>query len=253
MGSWVIYSRPKPSANVRLLAFPHAGGGSGSFRNWVAVLGAEIELGYVQLPGRESRFREKPFSSMSELIPALVDAIATDLDRPFAFYGHSLGGKVAFEAARELRRRGMPEPEHLFVAACAAPQLPWPLPLIHGLDTPQFIDEIQKRYDGIPQQVLEEEELRALLLPMLRADITMIETYSYSAEPPLSSGITVFGGREDRMVEEPSLTPWREQTKGKFRLQMEAGSHFFPQSVQTRLPESITDELSRVLRASWSL
>jgi len=250
MSSWVIYSQSRPSANIRLFAFAHAGGGSGSFRNWAARLGAEVELGYVQLPGRESRFREKPFSSVPELIPALVDAIAAHLDRPFAFYGHSLGGKVAFEAARELRRRGMAEPKHLFVAACPAPQLPWPLPLMHGLDTTQFLEEIQKRYGGIPQQVLEEEELRVLLLPMLRADITMIETYSYSAEPPLAGGITVFGGREDRMVEESSLEPWREQTEGKFRLQMEAGNHFFPQSVQAPLPESIAGELSEVLRVN---
>jgi medium-chain acyl-[acyl-carrier-protein] hydrolase len=250
MNPWIIYSQPRPSASLRLFVFPHAGGGSGGFRNWANRLGDEIELGYVQLPGRESRFREAPYSSIPELMPALADALSPHLDRPFAFYGHSLGGRIAFEAMRELRRRGDKEAAHLFMAACPAPQLPWPLPFMHGLDTAQFLEEMQKRYGGIPQQILEEEELCALLLPMLRADITMLETYSYVEEAPLDGGITVFGGLEDRMVKESSLAPWRLETSGAFRLQMEAGDHFFPQSAQSRLPESVAAELTRVARVN---
>jgi medium-chain acyl-[acyl-carrier-protein] hydrolase len=243
MNSWIVYSQPRPSARLRLFSFSHAGGGSGAFRGWPDRLGDEIELGYVQLPGRESRLREKPFASIPQLIPELVDAIAPHLDRAFAFYGHSLGGKIAFEATRELRRRGARGPSHLFVAACPAPQVPWPHPLMHGLDTPHFLDEMQRRYGGIPQQVIEDEELRALLVPTLRADVTMIETYSYTPEAPLDCGVTVFGGRTDRMVEESSLALWRAQTHGGFRLQMASGDHFFPQLAQARLPESIAAEL----------
>src|ERR1700733_10204086 len=137
MNPWIIYSQPRPSASLRLFVFPHAGGGSGGFRNWA----------------------------------------------------NRLGGGIPFEAMRKLRRRGDKEAAHLFVAACPAPQLPWPHPFMHGLETAQFLEEMQKRYGGIPRQILEEEELCALLLPMLRADITMLETYSYVEEVPLDSGI----------------------------------------------------------------
>jgi medium-chain acyl-[acyl-carrier-protein] hydrolase len=248
MSSWIVYSQPRPSANLRLFSFSHAGGGSAAFRGWADRLGDEIELGYVQLPGRESRLREKPFVSMAELIPRLVDAITAHLDRAYAFYGHSLGAKIAFEVVRELRRRGANWPAHLFVAACPAPQVPWPHPLTHCLDTPQFLDETQRRYGGIPQQVIDDKELCALLLPALRADVTMIETYTYTAEAPLDGGITVFGGLKDRMVEESSLASWRAQTRGGFRLQMACGDHFFPLLPEARLPESIAAELLDVAR-----
>lgn len=243
MSSWIIYSQPRPSAHLRLFAFTHAGGGSGAFRGWANRLGDEIELGYVQLPGRESRFRENSYDSMEELISPLVDALSDHLDREFAFYGHSLGAKIAFEAIRELRRRGLRRSAHLFVAACPAPQLPWPLPLMHGLSTPEFLNEMQARYGGIPAQVREDDELIALLLPMLRAEIRMIETYAYTPEAPLECGITVFGGLEDRMVEQPSLAAWELQTKSRFRLQMEFGGHFFPQRTESRFPESLAAAL----------
>lgn len=253
MNPWIIYSQPKSSAHLRLFAFPHAGGGSGSFRGWANRLGDEIELGYVQLPGRESRFRESPYDSMAELISPLVDALLGHLDREFAFYGHSLGAKVAFEAMRELRRRGLREPAHLFVAACPAPQLPWPLPPMHGLATPEFLDEMQARYGGIPAEVREDDDLMALLLPTLRADIRMIETYAYTPEAPLKCGLTVFGGLEDPMVEEPSLAAWKLQTKSRFRLQMELGGHFFPQRTQSRFLESLAAELLDAARVDEKL
>jgi medium-chain acyl-[acyl-carrier-protein] hydrolase len=117
---------------------------------------------------------------------------------------------------------------------------------MHVLDTPQFIEEVQRRYGGIPPQVLEEEDLCALLLPMLRADITMMETYSYIAEPPLQTAISVFGGLEDRVVAESSLAGWRQQTEGEFCLRMYPGNHFFPQSAEADLPECITADLVRV-------
>jgi medium-chain acyl-[acyl-carrier-protein] hydrolase len=248
MSSWIVYSQPRPSASIRLFTFSHAGGGSGAFRGWADRLGDEIELGYVQLPGRESRLREKPFVSIPELIPELVDAITAHLDRAYAFYGHSLGAKIAFEVVRELRRRGAEGPAHLFVAACPAPQVRWQHLLTHCLDTPDFLAEMQRRYGGIPQQVIEDKELCALLLPALRADVTMIEKYTYAPEAPLDSGITVFGGLKDRMVEESSLASWRAQTRGGFRLRMASGDHFFPQLPQARLPESIAAELLDVGR-----
>ncbi len=247
MNPWIVYSRRTSSAALRLFSFAHAGGGSAAFRGWHERLGDQIELGYVQLPGRESRLRETPYASIPELIPTLVDAIAPQMDRPFAFYGHSLGARIAFEAARELRRRGLAEPAHLFVAACHAPQIPWPHPPMHGLAMRPFLREVLKRYGGIPQQVLEDEELCALLAPALQADVTMIETVAYTPEPPLGCGISAFGGLRDAMVEKSTLQTWQTQTRGSFHLEMLPGDHFFPHVVQSRLPESIAAELLEVM------
>src|SRR5271154_1223247 len=127
--NWVICQKLRPSAGLKLFCFPYAGGRASVYRNWTAELRSDIEVCSIQLPGRESRFREQPFASIEPLVPALVQGILGELDRPFAFYGHSLGAKIAFETVRELRRRGARGPAHLFVAACAAPQVQWPHPL----------------------------------------------------------------------------------------------------------------------------
>ncbi|HEY1803822.1 MAG TPA: thioesterase domain-containing protein [Terracidiphilus sp.] len=248
MNSWITYNLHSKAAPIRLFLFAHAGGGSAAFRGWNDRIGAEIELGFIQLPGHESRLSEKPFSSIAELIPGLVDALSAHIDLRFAFYGQSLGARIAFETARELRRRGGRLPAHLFVAASQAPQLGWQHPPMNGLQTAQFLSAVQERYGSIPQQVAEDEELCNLLLPALRADVTMVETYLYTPGLPLDCGITAFGGLQDHTVSQLSLEQWQTQTCREFHLHMVPGNHFFPQSAESRLPESIAAELIDIVR-----
>src|SRR5438552_7109196 len=119
--SWLACLKPRPHAAVRLFCFPYAGGGASAFRCWPDALPASIEVCPVQLPGRETRFREPPYTRLAPLAEALGHALRPFLDRPFAFFGHSMGALVAFELTRWLRRAGGPQPAHLFVSACAAP------------------------------------------------------------------------------------------------------------------------------------
>lgn len=165
------------------------------------------------------------------------------LRTPFAFYGHSLGAKVAFETTRALRRIGAEPPRHLLVGASDAPQLGWPHPLMHALPNNDFINEIQHRYGGMPPEVLEDAELMSLLIPTLRADITLVEKYQYIPEAPLDCPITAFGGKEDRNVERSALDAWRHQTSERFRLYELDGSHFFLQLSQKTLLGLIAAEL----------
>ena len=127
----VISQEGHRDAALTLFCFPYAGGGASAFRRWKEDIPNEIEVAWIQLPGRENRIREQPFVTMHELAPALADGILRSADRPFAFYGHSLGARIAFETARALRRRGAAQPRHLFVGASDAPQFPWPYPPLH--------------------------------------------------------------------------------------------------------------------------
>jgi medium-chain acyl-[acyl-carrier-protein] hydrolase len=245
---WLVCPKPRLSATRRLVCFPFAGGGGSAFRNWIDSFNSDIEVHWIQLPGRENRLRDVPFTSMEELVPALTKAVfGTVADRavdpPFAFYGHSLGARVAFEVARSLRRQGLPQPCHLFVGASQAPHLAWPHPHLHDLKESDFIEEIQKRYGGVPRQILEDPELRALLIPVLRADIRIMEKYQYRAEPPLDCAITAFGGAADRTVSRSALEAWEGQTQAGFRLHMVEGSHFFLQTAR-QVPQTIGAELS---------
>jgi medium-chain acyl-[acyl-carrier-protein] hydrolase len=242
--NWVICQQRRNSAALRLFCFPYAGGGASAYRTWNKELTSDIEVCWIQWPGRENRIRERPFETIDELVPALVNGLSEWLVPPFAFYGHSLGAKIAFETTRHLRRTGKVQPSHLFVGASQAPQLPWPHPPLHVLREDEFIKEVQKRYGGVPREVLQDAELRALLIPTLRADVRLIETYRYDPEPPLNCAITVFGGSDDNTVDRIGLDAWRHQTSQAFRLLMVAGDHFFLHSARQQLLNAIGGSLN---------
>ena len=243
--AWFRCPRPKPGAAVTLFCFPYAGGGIPVFHSWAAALPDSIEVSSVQLPGRGTRLREEPFRQITPLVQALTDALidVRSNEESVVFFGHSLGALVAFEVARELRRRSQPIPMHLFVSGCSAPQDPYTDRLIHALPDSDFLEEI-RQWSGTPPEVLEHQELMALLLPALRADFEVRETYSYQNEPPLPCSITAFGGLADHQVQRASLDSWRAQTKEAFSLHMLPGDHFFLVESQAALLELISQQVA---------
>src|SRR5215470_3991894 len=124
--SWFAFPRRNPQARLRLFCFPHAGGGSSIFRSWPAELPWDIEVCSALLPGRESRLREPPFTRIAPLVTELGEVLLSYLDRPFAFFGHSMGAFIAFELIHELKRRNVTGPTHLFVSGAGAPHIPDP-------------------------------------------------------------------------------------------------------------------------------
>ncbi|MFY7804196.1 MAG: thioesterase II family protein [Limnoraphis robusta] len=245
---WLTCPQPNPKAKLRLFCFHYAGGGALIFRNWSAYFSPNIELCGVELPGRGKRLREPPYTQLKPLIEALTLAIHSYLDKPFVFLGHSMGGLVCFELARQLRREYGLSPQHLFVSGCRAPQIPDPDPPIHQLSNPEFIEEL-RRYNGTPEAVLQNQELMDLLLPSLRADFAVLETYTYQPEPPLTCDITAFYGLEDKQVSQAEMQAWEQQTTAKFCLLTLPGDHFFLHSYQSLLLQLLSQEMTNVLRS----
>ena len=223
---WILFGQRRPQARVRLFCLPSGGGGASLYRSWMALAQPEIEVCPIQLPGRETRLAELPFSSVGPLVEALGTALLPYLDLPFALFGHSLGSLVCFELSRWLRQHFRLEPTRLFASAFRAPHLPDPDPPIHALPEPAFIDELRK-FNGTPEEVLQHPELMQLLLPLLRADLTMVETYVYSPDTPLTCPLSVFGGLQDTEVSQEQLRGWRLHTSGPMKLRMIPGNHFF--------------------------
>jgi medium-chain acyl-[acyl-carrier-protein] hydrolase len=242
-GEWTLCPEKRSAARLKLFCFHHAGVGSSVFRGWAGGLNADVEVSLVQLPGREGRLREALISSMSALVPALIKELLPLLDRPFAFYGHSLGATVAFEAALQLRQVLNIEPVHLFVGASPAPHLPWNHPPLRSSPEDYFLSEIERRYGALPHEVMSDDEMRALVLPILRSDVAMLETYTCTPGKPLDCDITAFGGLRDQIVPRRALEAWRHQTSGRFRLQMLDGNHFFLRSCRPQLLEFIAEAL----------
>lgn len=243
--SWLTYTKPNPHASVRLFCFPYAGGSSIIFRTWADSLPTAVEVCSIELPGRGTQMKSAPFSRLEPLVGALAQALFTHLNKPFAFFGHSMGAVISFELARLLRKEYGLEPVHMFVSGRHAPQIPDPHPPIHPLSEPEFIEEL-RRLNGTPEALLKNAELMQLLVPILRADFEVLETYVYTTEPPLDCPITAFGGLQDREVNCDELQAWREQTNAAFSLQMFRGDHFFLNSAQSLLLQSLSQELRQI-------
>jgi medium-chain acyl-[acyl-carrier-protein] hydrolase len=240
---------PRPGAPVRLVCFPHAGGTAAAYLSWSRALEhAPIEVVAAELPGRSSRSGEPPCTDLDRIAGGFADLVAPFGDRPFALFGHSLGAIVAFEVARRLRDRGRPAPAHLFVSGAFAPQLASagaPLRFIEG-DT-VFLEAVAAKYGGVPKIVLEQAELRASLVPALRADLSLTETYAYRAAPPLDCPIAAYAGASDPIVPADGLAAWREQTAAGFSYRLFDGHHFYLNRARESLLADLTGKLADVM------
>lgn len=238
---WVVPVRAM-EGGMRLFCVPYAGGGPSMFRTWPAHVSPDVEIWSIHLPGRETRVNEPAIGDLPRLIHALGDAIEPCLDRRYAVFGHSIGALIAFELARELRRRGAPMPAHLFVSACPAPQIA-DTDRISDLPEHDFLNRLQQ-FNGTPPEVMAHPELMALMVPTLRADFALRDTYRHVSAPPLPCSISAFAGREDANVKVEAIEAWREQTDRQFRVWVLPGDHFFLRDAHTPLVSMV----SRVLQ-----
>lgn len=245
--SWVVPTRLNPSAKMRLFCFPYAGSGATIYQSWWRSLPPTIEVCPVQLPGRGARLQEQPFTRLEPLVREVADGIAPYLDKPFAFFGHSMGALISFELARRLRRSpSMPQPLHLFVSGSGAPQLgPLGRPL-YALPEPELLDEL-RRLNGTPEQVLAHPELMALMLPIIRVDFEVCQTYSYIDESPLECPITAFGGLADVEVHREHVREWQQQTASDFSMWMLPGDHFFLHTLSSQLFHILSQQIERLV------
>jgi surfactin synthase thioesterase subunit len=223
---WLPRPRRGGDEPVRLFCLPYAGAGATIFRRWAEQFPPSIALWPIHLPGREGRLTERPFTDIASLVADLADALGPYLDRPYALFGHSMGGLISFELARHLERIGRRTPSRLFVSASRAPQLTRRGEQISALPDDELVAAV-RRMAGTPERVLQDPELVELMLLALRADFELIETYRYRAGAPLACPIAAFGGVSDDIVWRSDLAGWAEQTSGPFTLHMLPGSHFF--------------------------
>jgi medium-chain acyl-[acyl-carrier-protein] hydrolase len=194
-------------------------------------LDADVELWAVNLPGRESSLKAPRFTALGELVDGLCSRFVPGLRAPYAFFGHSMGALIGFELARRLRVDAVPGPEHLVLSGFRAPHLPDRHPPVHRLPDERLVARL-RRLGGTPPEVLREPELMELMLPLLRADLSICETYKYVYDDPLACSLTVFGGVDDREVDRDELAAWQRHVDGQFALHLFPGGHFFLQSVQ---------------------
>jgi len=251
---WFLPFKPNPEADLRLFCFPYAGGSSTVFHRWHDYLPAHVEVCPVQLTGRGRRLGEQPYTRLPPLVQDAAQGLLPHLEKPFAFFGHSMGALICFEIARWLRNQGQCEPLHLFVSGRRAPQLPPTDPATFNLPDEEFVEEL-RRLNGTPQELFLNDELMQLMMPLLRADFELVQTYACNAEPPLTCPISAFGGLHDEKEVREDIDRWREQTTASFLLRMFPGDHFYLNSALPQLLGAMAQELWRYrgARLRWNM
>lgn len=241
---WVAFRKPRTGVSHRLFCFPHAGGGATAYRKWLSAFPDHVEICPVQLPGREQRLRDTPIASMDGLIPPLLNGLRPLLDLPFSFFGHSMGAAIAFELTHRLRGLGLPTPQRLLLSGRRAPHRPSTEQPTYHLPEPAFLNKLAE-LNGSPREVLENAELMALMMPMLRADFQLIETHEWNAEQALlDCPMIVFGGTDDPKASREDLLAWGELSDGSFRMELFAGGHFFLHQDPAPLLRAVNRELT---------
>lgn len=237
---WLIRRHPRPDAAGSLYFFPHAGGSPGEYVRWSDDLPGARVWG-VQLPGRGSRLRERPFTRMEPLVRTIVEAVA--FDSPCVLFGHSLGGLIAFEVARTLRDLGA-EPDRLFISSCSQPLVRRSHTAIHQLPDAGLLAEIERRWGALPEHVHTDPSLQAMVLASHRADLELFETYRHAPGAPLTCPLTVIAGDAER--DDLDLDGWRGYTRGPFDLRILPGHHFYFRQHSHGLLSLIGDTMARM-------
>lgn len=241
---WLLTS-PEAKDKVRIFCVPYAGGGASVYRGWAKAFPDTAGVYPVQLPGRENRIGESLLYGMRELVEGISEAIFPYLQCPFILFGHSLGARIAFEVARNLREKWKIQPCCLIVSGSRAPHIPEPRPL-HHLPDDAFVEEL-RRFSGTPESILKSRELMEIFIPILRADFTVDETYAYLEAVPLECPIAAFGGTEDLEANQEELGAWARHTSSDFTLEMIEGDHFFLQTGKDFLLPSVSRILHQYL------
>ncbi len=226
---------------MRLFCFPYAGAGASAFVAWSAAVGPEIQVVAVVYPGRETRTHEKPLVRLADFIAPLASAIRTWSDRPFAFFGHSMGGRICFELARTLEASAGPVPEHVFVSAVGAPHLREPRPL-HALSNAALLRALVQ-LNGIPNEVKRRPEMLAQALPVLRADFEVCEASELELGSPLMAPLTAYLAEDDCRVEPERISAWRDLAGVAFRQRKFPGDHFYLRAQRNALIADIRGQL----------
>lgn len=239
--SWFRCAEHRPFAALRLVCFPHAGGSAVFYRGWARSVSPAVELHAVQYPGRADRIRDPLIADLGQVSRLIAGAIGPLLDRPVAFFGHSMGAAVAYETARVLQTRGT-APLHLFASGARAPHDREDRRAVSGEDDETLVAEMVK-LGGTDAEILQDPEMRALILPYVRNDFRAIESYRPKPGPPLDVPVTSIIGDADPDVTLAHAERWGEVTSAAFASVVLPGDHFY---LVPQQPAVINEVLSRL-------
>lgn len=241
--TWLKRYRPVATPRARLVCLPHGGGTAAYFRPWAELLPADVELVAVQYPGRHDRLAEDCVTSMEAMADAVTAALEPVLDRPFALFGHSMGATVGYEVVLRLEAQQAP-PIRLFASGQGAPRAHRaPDPQLHLVDDAAMLAGVGA-LGGMYETLLADPDLAEFILPSLRGDLRLMETYVPAPAQQVSVPVTACTGDADPGVSVAEAAEWERMTTAEFELRTYAGGHFFLMEQQEEVLGAILSGLS---------
>jgi medium-chain acyl-[acyl-carrier-protein] hydrolase len=239
---WTLVQPAIESAAFTLFCFPYAGAGATVFHGWRDRLPANVELCAIRLPGREARMREAPYTEMTALVATLLDVLRARLDGAYGFFGHSMGARIAFELTRAILDEKLAPPAQLWISGSRPPHLPR-RPPVHHLPDDALVEELRRVHD-LPDAIFDDPELRAIFLPIMRADLALHDTHVFRDAPPLPVPMSVYGGTDDPIVSLSDLAAWSVHTSAAMQVRTFPGRHLFLRTARAALLESLSQDLA---------
>jgi surfactin synthase thioesterase subunit len=250
-GATSVVFRPRPVARplLRMFVFHHAGGSHLTYRPLVRALPADWDVCLVDLPGHGRLSHEALLDESTALVSRVYEDLLVWLDRPFAFFGHSMGGLLAHELLLRLDRAGLPLPRWLGISARGAPGRGR-----NGGDEQRHLlpsarlREVIGRLGGTSQAVLRNDDLWEVVEPVLRADLKIVDSWRFSPQdrlPPVP--LSVLGGRDDPMVAPARLAAWAEQSPAFLGLRLFPGHHFYFGEQLEQTAQAIVSDVRQAL------
>lgn len=244
--NWFVIPKPNINADLKLICFPYAGGSTSIFMSWVKAIPANVELIIIQAPGRGARMGEPAYTDMQTLITDLIKFIPNVLNKPYILFGHSLGSRIAFELMDQLKTLNYPLPQHFIASGSRGPHHKCMNSPIYSLPNNEFIEQL-KHINGTPKTVLENKELMALFIPLLKADFEIADRYYYTGDARFNCPISVFGGENDNDICLSELNSWGDFFKTTPDVHLLPGDHFFIDSHSEFIQQKIYDIIQNCL------
>jgi acyl transferase domain-containing protein/surfactin synthase thioesterase subunit len=262
-GQWLVTVTTRRAARQRLFCFPFAGGGSAVFRDWGETLHPAIEVVAVEAPGRLARIRELPVGDIEDFVDGLMAELPGMLDRPFAFFGHCLGGLTSYVTIRRLIQMGAPQPRHLFISGSRPPDelndhgpfeerltrdllalIDFRISLPPHMQPDNVFTEMIRHFEIVAsEQMLSDPTLRDLMLPAIRAEFAMANSYRFHPEPAWDIPITCFAAKGDPYVARRHALGWGRFTNSRLQLFIRGGKHFAVREDRDFIHEVINREM----------
>ena len=239
--------QPKVNARIRLVCFPYAGGNTSLFFPWLNQMPEDVEIAILQLPGRGLRFTDPLFDSMDAIVEDVCLALEELSPMKLIFFGHSMGARIAYEVIFRLHHQCKPLPIHFFASASPAPCVKYKKAFSHNLPDAAFIAHLGT-LNGTPKEVLADTQLMELLLPVLRADFKIVETYLNTTQLTLPTTVTGFAGKLDD-IDIADIEPWFSLFKKNKGIVWFDGGHFFINENRDDVITSLKDEIINHLKS----